>query len=61
MATRKPARVLTVPEWRLRALQTHLRRILSHTVPPSHDSRTINTYRLARQDLNYLDTLLPEK
>lgn len=58
---RTPPRTFAVPEYRLRALQTHLRRILTRTVPPHSDPRTVNAYRLARKDLRYLDTLIPEK
>ena len=61
MAPRRHPRTATVPEYRLRSVQTHLRRILAHTVPDRSDTRTVNTYRLARQDLRWLDTLLPPK
>lgn len=58
MASRKTASTVTLPAYRLRSVQTHLRRILDRTEPDRKDHVALDAFRLARQDLRYLDNLL---
>lgn len=52
---------MEIPDYKIRALCTHLRRIVSHARYERTDTRTANAMRLAKLDLQMLEKYLNGK
>lgn len=45
---------MQIPDYKARAIYAHLKRIVENVEPDISDTRTVNAFRLARQDLRQL-------